>query len=727
MKKIYLNLLAIFSVISLSAQLPLNNIFKYSEERIMAPSEDEPIKSSRKTKSTAGCGSLIYGFDFSNGIPAGWSNFGSSSGALFEYRGQSTTPDFTTGSRGAYTGTRGPIASTTASNGFMIFDSDFLDNNGTAGAFGTGAAPSPHRGFLTTSPLDFSNYSNVSMTIESYARTFYGQSWINFSYDGGATFSDSIQLHSDLDVNTESDNPTVYSFNIGQFVGGKNNVVVGFYYNGFPGNANGNGYYFWMFDDVAFIETPDHNMALSDWGWSQGNRLSVYGVTPLNEVQANKATLLVENKGLAATTNGLAEVETSNLSGVASIDSISLGAMISQTDSTIEQAIGFTPTDTGNYTVRMELSQDSADCDPIDNAEFYGYMVSETGGLYAADHELITGELSGYLGTNSFTGGEDGFMMLNMFEFDNPYEINTLWMNVSELTSEGAQARVVIFDTLGLATGLGASGGLTNQGNPVFTGQFYDFDGSEGDSGEVYLQVGTTLQPGAYFIGIECFTVGGIDTIRIAYEDVFGIHDPAASLIYLAAGTSPGLYTNPNGVYLMRLNQSNCSGVTFTINGNVDDSQELGTISGITVTGGKGPYQASWEGPNFFTSSSLNLSNINTQGVYTLTIYDKNGCSGSKDFDVRGVVGTEDQSFESTIEVYPNPSSGLFSLKFNQIKAGPYNLKVRNMLGQVVYNNTINLNVNGNNLLDLSTLTKGAYILNVSGESIELNENIIIK
>lgn len=728
MKKISTILSVLFIGGSLMAQSPLkkDKSYEFVDATQQAPSADMPKRIVTKEKSGAGCGTLIYGFDFATGIPAGWSNYGSSSGALWEYRGPSTTPDVNVGSRGAYA-SGDPIVSTTASNGFMIFDSDYLDNNGTAGAFGTGAAPTPHRGYLATSPLDFTNYSDVTMTLESFARTFFGQSWINFSYDGGNTWSDSLQLHDDLAVNAASDNSVTYSLNIGQFVGGKNNVVVGFYYNGFPGNANGNGYYFWAFDDVAFLETPDWNLSLSDWGWSQGDRLGNYGITPLNEVQANSAVALVENKGKSASSNASLSIVTSDNSGVVNNATLPLGTMASASDSIVEEATGFTPSDTGLYIVNMSVDQDSADCDPTDNDDIYGYIVSENGGRYAADHAAITGQISAFLGTNSFNGAEDGFMMLNLFEFDNSYDLNTLWMNVSALTSEGAQARVVIFDTLGLATGLGAGGGLTNQGNPVFEGPFYDFDGTEGDSGEVYLQVGTTLQPGAYFIGIECFTTGGIDTVRISYEDVFGIHDPAASLIYLAAGSSPGLYTNPDGVYLMRLNQSNCSGVAFTITGNVDDTQEIGSITNVQIAGGKGPYNVSWSGPNLFTSTSLNLNTITEQGTYTLSVYDKNGCVGTQDFTVAGVVSAETIDAKVEMDVYPNPSNGVFNLKFNNIKAGSYNVEVRNMMGQVVYNNSINLNANGNNLLDLSTLDKGAYILNISGASVELNENVIIK
>ena len=72
--------------------------------------------------------------NFSNGIPATWTN----STAPWVYRGSTTTPNQNTGSQGAYSGNGAPISSATPNNGFIIFDSDYYDNNGTPGNFGNG-------------------------------------------------------------------------------------------------------------------------------------------------------------------------------------------------------------------------------------------------------------------------------------------------------------------------------------------------------------------------------------------------------------------------------------------------------------------------------------------------------------------------------------------------------------------------------------------------------------
>jgi len=45
-----------------------------------------------------------------------------------------------------------------------------------------------------------------------------------------------------------------------------------------------------------------------------------------------------------------------------------------------------------------------------------------------------------------------------------------------------------------------------------------------------------------------------------------------------------------------------------------------------TISGGTGPYTASWTGPNGFTSNSIDISGLSA-GTYTLTVTDASGCS----------------------------------------------------------------------------------------------------
>ena len=118
--------------------------------------------------------------DFTNGIPSTWTN----SAAPWVYRGPNTIPNNLVGSQGAYAQNQTPISSSTASNGYLIFDSDYYDNWGVAGAFGSGPYPTPHNGELMTNTIDMSGYTDLTLRFHSYFRTFVGQAFIDF-YVGG--------------------------------------------------------------------------------------------------------------------------------------------------------------------------------------------------------------------------------------------------------------------------------------------------------------------------------------------------------------------------------------------------------------------------------------------------------------------------------------------------------------------------------------------------------------
>lgn len=102
----------------------------------------------------------------------------------------------TTGtSQGAYFGTLAPIASPSNNNGCALFDSDYLDNGGTQGAFGSGSSPSPHTGYLISPRMDLTGYTDelISVRFFSYVR-FFGTPQLNisFSTDDGISWGASV-------------------------------------------------------------------------------------------------------------------------------------------------------------------------------------------------------------------------------------------------------------------------------------------------------------------------------------------------------------------------------------------------------------------------------------------------------------------------------------------------------------------------------------------------------
>jgi hypothetical protein len=83
-------------------------------------------------------------------------------------------------------------------------------------------------------------------------------------------------------------------------------------------------------------------------------------------------------------------------------------------------------------------------------------------------------------------------------------------------------------------------------------------------------------------------------------------------------------------------------------------------------------------------------------------------------------VEQQDLTEKYLFKIYPNPSNdGVFNIEINSLDFN--NIKVFNLLGELVYNNKFD------SILDLKYLSKGIYILNASGLGKSETRKIIIK
>jgi len=76
--------------------------------------------------------------------------------------------------------------------------------------------------------------------------------------------------------------------------------------------------------------------------------------------------------------------------------------------------------------------------------------------------------------------------------------------------------------------------------------------------------------------------------------------------------------------------------------------------------------------------------------------------------------------------IFPNPSDGQITLRFNEIAFGKmYNIRINNMLGQLVYQNKLTLYNQLN--LNLQNLQKGVYFLEIEGDNQRQTQKISIQ
>ena len=203
----------------------------------------------RNASNTSDRETVIWSEDFANGIPTTWNNSGAPSLAVWEYRGPSTNPNQLVGSRGSClpNGNVGEaITSSSASNGFVIFDSNYWDNNlnpCTVDNFGTGQAPGPHLTYLTTPSIDLTGFPNAVLEFEQYIRYYLGNTRVEISVANGPW----EVLHTNvLEQGITTQNTQKVRMPLPATAGNQSNVKLRFVYDGL--------YYFWQMDDVRILQ-----------------------------------------------------------------------------------------------------------------------------------------------------------------------------------------------------------------------------------------------------------------------------------------------------------------------------------------------------------------------------------------------------------------------------------------------------------------------------------------
>lgn len=100
-------------------------------------------------------------------------------------------------------------------------------------------------------------------------------------------------------------------------------------------------------------------------------------------------------------------------------------------------------------------------------------------------------------------------------------------------------------------------------------------------------------------------------------------------------------------------------------------------------------------------------------------------------FNISGMVpkpvGILQEEKISQFNVYPNPSSGAFSLSFNTIAKSNYKLSVLNTLGQIVYEEEL-IGFNGAyaQQLNLASYGKGVFLINIADEESSFTKRVVI-
>lgn len=653
MKKITLSLLGLAIGVSAFGQENVNQL----PAQLSKLDQDAVVK--RQLQSTTSTEAVIWSEDFANGIPATWSNQGFDGNlnplatAVWEYRGTSTTPDNSQGTRGAYGAANDPILSTTASNGFVIFDSDYLDNGGIQGNEGNGTAPAPHVGTLTTGTIDLTGHPYVMLELQSYARVFYANFQIAISTDGGTTWTDTITSYSDvsLGVNGQSLNADLLQYNLSSQLGNQSNVKLRFIFDGRPGNANGNSYYFWILDDIRIADLPRHSLRFVDnndgapahdmiYGTTQGG--SKYGIMTLKQARAISFDSNILNFGWDTQTNVQLEVRVldGNQNVVQTLNSSAVTLNAGDTaDYTVMNTSSWNPTIEDNYQIVYIAKSDSVN-------GTVAPMPMDTFRIYVTDSlmSLDFNRFNNRFGTTDI--GPDGSALAVRMELEQDERLfgADIWLSATSVA--GGVIEVTVYDS----TGFDFTNGFPSSPLAYYQHTVTATDISNGviradltgtDGYPVYL---STANTGAYYIVVTMFSNADANPVNIRNDQSFP--QPSTSALMYYTLSSPRWYTG------------------------------------------------------FQNSLDLNAPHIRAVLCPAATA---SACM---------TISIDEQDLNNEISVYPNPATDYVNLEFGDVN-GAVDIRVVDLNGRVIVEQSETAIAGTSLPVSLVDLTPGVYVLSV--------------
>ena len=84
------------------------------------------------------------------------------------------------------------------------------------------------------------------------------------------------------------------------------------------------------------------------------------------------------------------------------------------------------------------------------------------------------------------------------------------------------------------------------------------------------------------------------------------------------------------------------------------------------------------------------------------------------------LIGVDEVEKDVKFNVFPNPSNGVFNINFSSNEENNVNLTVKNVVGQTVITETVNVSGKTNHQISLSDYSKGIYFLTVGNETVKL-------
>jgi PKD repeat protein len=195
---------------------------------------------------------------------------------------------------------------------------------------------------------------------------------------------------------------------------------------------------------------------------------------------------------------------------------------------------------------------------------------------------------------------------------------------------------------------------------------------------------------------------------------------PSTTTTYYVTGTNTAGCTDAD-VVTVNVNPSATAGFTASVVGS----------SAVTNNTSTGAASYQWNfGDNTPSDNSANpVHTYTANGTYTITLIVTGICGSDTMTQVVTItqVGLQDIDLSNTLEVYPNPNDGVFTIAFELSSAKTVQIEVLDVQGRKVVEQRLESVLVHREQLDLSGSESGIYVLRIITTDGVATQKIVVK
>jgi hypothetical protein len=183
-----------------------------------------------------------------------------------------------------------------------------------------------------------------------------------------------------------------------------------------------------------------------------------------------------------------------------------------------------------------------------------------------------------------------------------------------------------------------------------------------------------------------------------------------------------------------KIRESDCVSPRTMVTATVEPGLDVTVSDDVTIIAGESTTLTASGGVTYSWSPTIGLDDPTSATpvasptettVYTVTVTDADGCSGTADVTVfvEGELGITESA--EGFDIYPNPSNGLIYISAENL-SWPYTIEVLTVDGKLVYSEE-QQEQKDVNVIDLSGFSDGIYYIRLSNEDFEYQEKVVLQ